>query len=92
MIKYFLLFYLLFIELQESEDSNQQNDVIIGSWNFVSESEYRDYECTEPYDDWEFELPGISINGTSIPKMITSLITFEVTKEWMCADVRNIIR
>ena len=88
MIKYFLLFlFIVHWSCEESEDSNQQNDVIIGSWNFVSESEYRDYECTEPYDDWEFELPGISINGTSniSENEITSLITFEVTKEWMCA-------
>ena len=66
MIKYFLLFlFIVHWSCEESEDSNQQNDAITGSWNFVSESEYRDYECTEPYDDWEFELPGIFIYGTS---------------------------
>ena len=88
MKKYLLLFlFIVHWSCEESEDSNRQNDAIIGSWNFVSESEFRDYECTDPHDDWEFDLPGISINGTCniSENEITNSINFEVTKEWMCA-------
>lgn len=88
MKRYLLLFlFIVHWSCEESEDSNQQNDAIIGSWNFVSESEFRDYECTEPYDDWELDLPGFSINGTCniSENEITNSINIEVTKEWMSA-------
>ena len=83
MRKYLLLFsFIVHWICEDSQDSNQQNDTIIGSWNFVSESEFQDYECTEPYDDWEFNLPGISVNATCniFENEITNSINFEVTK------------
>jgi len=88
MIKYFLPFlFIVHWNCEESEDSNQQNDAIIGSWNFVSENGFSDYECTEPNDDDELNLPGASINGTCniSENEISQSITYEVTKEWMCA-------
>ena len=87
MKKYFLaILFIAHWSCEESKDSNQQNDAIIGSWNFVSESEFRDYECSVPYDDWEFELPGISINGICniSENKIRNSINFEFNKEWMC--------
>ena len=87
MRKYLLpILFIVHWSCEESEDSNQQNDAIIGSWNFVSESEFRDYECSEPHDDdWVFELTGFSINGTCniSENEITNSINIEVTKEWM---------
>ena len=83
MRQYLLLFsFIVHWICEDSQDSNQQNDTIIGSWNFVSESEFQDYECTEPYDDWEFNLPGISVNATCniFENEITNSINFEVTK------------
>ena len=89
MIKYFLPFlFIVHWNCEESEDSNQLNDAIIGSWNFVSENGFSDYECTEPNDDDdELNLPGASINGTCniSENEISQSITYEVTKEWMCA-------
>ena len=89
MRKYLLpILFIVHWSCEESEDSNQQNDVIIGSWNFVSENGFSDYECTEPNDDDDgLNLPGASINGTCniSENEISQSITYEVTKEWMCA-------
>jgi len=76
---------LAFWSCQDSQDSNQQNAAIIGSWNFVSENGFSDYECTEPNDEDELNLPGASINGMCniSENEITQSISYEVTKEWM---------
>tara|TARA_Y100000817_G_scaffold86580_1_gene67232 strand:- start:681 stop:1454 length:774 start_codon:yes stop_codon:yes gene_type:complete len=88
MRKYYSLFLCIsFWSCEDSQDSNQQNDAIIGTWNFVSENGFSDYECTEPNDDDELNLPGASINGTCniSTNEITQSINYEITKEWMCA-------
>ena len=88
MLKYFLLFlFIVHWSCEESEDSKQQNDTIIGSWNFVSQNRFSDYECTEPDDEWEFDLPGVSITGfCNISDNDISISTnYAFTKEWMCA-------
>ena len=54
MRKYYLLFLCIsYWSCEDSQDSNQQNDAIIGTWSFVSENGFSDYECTEPNDDDE---------------------------------------
>ena len=88
MRKYYLLFLCIsYWSCEDSQDSNQQNDAIIGTWSFVSENGFSDYECTEPNDDDELSLPGASINGTCniSENEITQSISYEITKEWMCA-------
>tara|TARA_Y100001936_G_scaffold247196_1_gene292559 strand:+ start:43 stop:858 length:816 start_codon:yes stop_codon:yes gene_type:complete len=84
---------LPFWSCQDSQDSNQQNAAIIGSWNFVSENGFSDYECTEPNDEDELNLPGASINGMCniSENEITQSISYEVTKEWMCAIMDGIL-
>tara|TARA_Y100001954_G_C15686879_1_gene540696 strand:+ start:33 stop:806 length:774 start_codon:yes stop_codon:yes gene_type:complete len=88
MKRYFLLFLLLSCwSCEDGQDSNQQNSAIIGSWNFVSENGFSDYNCTEPNDDDELNLPGASIYGTCniSTNEISQSINYEITKEWMCA-------